>query len=86
MEDGMQTIKTRSNDFQQAECIDGVRILAKDAPILAALDGLSIKSASLLPHPCDLARYSDAGLYTIDARAACFRLTSRGREITRIHA
>lgn len=46
---------------------------------LRDLDGMSIKDANNMPHPCDLATWSDDGLYAIDLDKARFVLTEKGK-------
>lgn len=41
---------------------------------LADLDGLSIKDAKRMPHATLLAKWSDAGLYTIDVNLGVFKV------------
>lgn len=41
------------------------------------LDGLSIRDAQRMPHPSDLGRWSEAGLFYIDTDLGVFRLTDR---------
>lgn len=59
--------------------LHGERSMSK----LAALDGTSIKDSRSIPHPVDLARWSDQGLYTIDCVPSVFRLTDKGRALSR---
>lgn len=47
---------------------------------LKNLDGMSVKDAANMPHPCDLKRWSDTGYYEIDANLGVFRLTAKGRD------
>jgi hypothetical protein len=44
------------------------------------LDGLNVTDSKRMPHPVDLSRWSDAGLYRIDADLGVFRLTSKGEQ------
>ena len=43
-------------------------------------DGLQLKAASRLAHPCDLAFWQDRGWITDDLNAGCIRLTAAGRD------
>lgn len=47
---------------------------------LPEMDGLLFRRNSRrLPHPVELARWTEAGFYTVDADNDCFRLTAKGR-------
>lgn len=48
---------------------------------IADLENLPFLPEARLPHPHLLAKWSDLGLYRIDADAGRFRLTSKGRAV-----
>lgn len=45
------------------------------------LDGLSIKDTKNMPHPVELTRWREAGLYYNDLERGVFRLTDKGRAV-----
>lgn len=47
---------------------------------LRDMDGLPFTPEARLPHPVDLARWTESGLVGIDADAGRFMLTPAGRE------
>lgn len=48
---------------------------------IADLESLPFVPEARLPHPCLLAKWSDLGLYRVDAAAGRFCLTSKGRAV-----
>jgi len=46
---------------------------------LKNLDGLSIKDAKRIPHPCDLMDWLEKGFYYIDTELSVFKLTETGK-------
>lgn len=50
---------------------------------LAKMEGLPFKAARELPHPVEIVRWHEAGLFCHDMSSGCFRLTTAGRAVVR---